>query len=122
MEIFEKLDKLTQDKTFQEAYQNVKTPEELVELYGKNGVAVPLGIAQEVLNAQSSEEELSMEKLDEVAGGGFWSFGLGEVFWGGGYLGARLAGWDKERSRRYASGCKKVGTLLGYAMDYATGT
>lgn len=119
MEIQEKINELMQNKDFAEAFENVSTPEEVVDLFGRNGVEVPLEIAQELFQPVAAEGELTEDELDDVAGGGFISSAGKAVFWGAGYLGARLAKWDKAKSRAYANKCSKLGSALGSAMDWA---
>ena len=115
MEIQAKISALMEKEEFRTAFENVTTPQEVVELFGSNGVEVPLEIAQELF--QKNEEELSMDDLDDVAGGGKYSTALGWVYYGAGYLGGRLAGWDKKQSKDYAKKCKVVGNILGYGFD-----
>ena len=121
MEIQEKINELMQDKDFVEAFQNVSAPEEVVELFGRNGVEVPLAVAQELFQPVTVEGELTENVLDDVAGGGFCGMAGKAVFWGAGYLGARLANWDAAASRSYANKCSKIGGVLGSAMDWAIG-
>ncbi len=121
MDYIKKLDELAHNESFQNEYQSVKTPDELVALFSRYGVEVPLEIAQELIESNAVDEELPEEALDQVAGGGFWGAALGDVFWGTGYIGGRLAGWDKKKSRSYANKCSTVGSFLGWALDAATG-
>lgn len=121
MEIQKKINELMQNKDFVDAFQNVSTPEEVVDLFGRNGVEVPLAIAQELFQPVAAEGELTEDALDDVAGGGFCRTAGKAVFWGAGYLGARLANWDAAKSRSYANKCSKLGGALGTAMDWAIG-
>lgn len=121
MEIQEKINELMQKQEFVEAFQAVTSPEDVVDLFGRNGIEVPIEIAQELFQPVNAEAELPEEALDNVAGGGIGSNLGSYVFWGAGYLGGRLAGWSPERSRRYASKCSKLGGVLGGAMEWAIG-
>ena len=120
--LIKKLDELAHNESFQNEYQSVKTPDELVALFSRYGVEMPLEIAQELFESNVADEELPEAALDQVAGGGgFWGTTLTGVFWGTGYIGGRLAGRDKKKSRSYANSCSKVGSFLGGALDAATG-
>lgn len=119
MTIQERINELLQDKAFAEAFANVTGPQEVVDLFGKNGIEVPYEIAEELF--KQDEEELNEDALDEVAGGGVFSTAGSVVFYGAGYLGARLAGWDKKKSKKYAKNCATVGKIIGGALDWATG-
>lgn len=122
MDNIKKLDELAHNESFQAGYQSVKTPDELVALFSRYDVEVPLEIAQELFESNGIDEELPEDALDKVAGGkGVWNSLLGGVFWGTGYVGARLAGWDKKKSMAYATGCSRIGSCLGGALDAATG-
>lgn len=115
MDIQAKISALMENEEFRNAFAEVTNAQEVVALFHDNGVEVPLEIAQELFG--NDGEELSAEELDNVAGGGKWSTGLGYVYYGAGYLGGRLAGWDKNRSKSYANKCKTVGKVLGYGFD-----
>ena len=115
MEIQAKIAVLMENEEFRTAFGNATNAQEVVDLFHANGVEVPLAIAEELF--QKEEEELSAEDLDDVAGGGKFSTALGYVYYGAGYLGGRLAGWDKQRSKNYAKKCKVVGKVLGYGFD-----
>lgn len=45
MDYIKKLDELAHNESFQNEYQSVKTPDELVALFSRYGVEVPLEIA-----------------------------------------------------------------------------
>lgn len=115
MDIQAKIAALMEQEEFRSAFEKVTNAQEVVDLFGANGVEVPLEIAQELFVQE--EEELSAEELDNVAGGGKFSTALGYVYYGAGYLGGRLAGWDKKKSKSYAKKCKVVGKVLGYGFD-----
>lgn len=119
MEIQAKIQELMENKEFVEAFGKVTNAEEVVELFGKNGVEVPLEIAQELFTQE--ENDLNEEDLDDVTGGGLISMGIGALYYGAGYLGGRIAGWDKKKSKAYAKKCKTVGGILGGALEYALG-
>ncbi len=70
-DIQEKIDTLAKDEAFVEAYEKVETPAELVELFHKHGIEVPVEIAQELFDPASLDAELSVEELENVAGGGW---------------------------------------------------
>ena len=115
MDIQAKISALMENEAFRDAFANAANAQEVVALFGANGVEVPLEIAQELF--ARNEEELSLEDLDNVAGGGKYSTALGYVYYGAGYLGGRLAGWSKSKSKNYASKCQTVGKVLGYGFD-----
>lgn len=115
MEIQAKISALMENEAFREAFANAGNAQAVVDLFGRNGVEIPLEIAQELF--APNDEELSVEDLDNVAGGGMYSTALGYVYYGAGYLGARAAGWSKSKSKNYASKCKTVGKVLGYGFD-----
>lgn len=115
MEIQAKIAALMEEEAFRTAFANAGNAQEVVDLFHANGVEVPLEIAQELFDRE--EEELSEDALENVAGGGKFSTALGYVYYGAGYLGARLAGWDKKQSKSYASKCKVVGKVIGYGFD-----
>lgn len=118
----ERINELMQSQEFTEAFQAAQTPDEVVALFGSNGIEVPVEIAQELFDASIQNCcELSEEELENVAGGVVWKKALNKVFWYAGYLGGRLAGWDPKRSASYAGKCSIAGSLLGSALDFATG-
>lgn len=121
MNIQERINELMQDSTFVEAFQAAKTPDEVVSLFGRNGIEVPVEIAQELFETNIQDCELSENALDGVAGGGAWASCLSKAYWCAGYLGGRLAGWSKKRSADYAKKCSYLGGALGGALDLATG-
>lgn len=115
MEIQNKIHNLMEEEAFRNAFKQATDAQKVVELFRNNGIEVPLEIAQELFTRE--EEELSAEDLDNVSGGGVYSAALGYVYYGAGYLGGRLAGWDKNKSKKYASKCQTVGKVLGYGFD-----
>ena len=115
MEIQAKISALMENEAFRNAFEQVANAQEVVDLFHKNGIEVPMEIAQELF--AHDEGELSADDLDNVAGGGKWSTALGYVYYGAGYLGARMAGWSKSKSRNYASKCQTVGKVIGYGFD-----
>ena len=124
MDIQERINKLMEQKEFAEAFSKTSTAQEVVDLFGRNGVEVPLEIAEELfIPAIHMDGELNEDALDDVAGGGVGSIIGGaigqQVFYGAGYLGGRLAGWSKSKSKKYASTCGKIGSVLGGAMGAA---
>ena len=116
MKIQEKINALMEQEAFAQAFQQVTTPEEVAELFGRHGVEVPLEIAKELF--EDPQGELDLEDLDNVSGGGpvgstaGGALGNG-IFFGAGYLGARLAGWSKSKSYKYAQKCGYAGSALG---------
>ncbi len=122
--IQEQINELSKDEAFVEAYKKVETPAELVELFHKHGIEVPVETAKELFAPIVLDEELSENDLENVAGGG-WAGGVigkaigGPVAFGLGYLGGRLAGWSKAKSVSYASKCEKVGEVLGAGLGGA---
>lgn len=116
MTIQEKINALMEREAFAEAFNQAASPEEVVALFGANGIEVPLEIATELF--EQPQGELDEEALDNVAGGGVVGVFIGKVvvggaYYGAGYLGGRLAGWDKARSSSYAKSCSKFGSSLG---------
>ena len=107
---------LVTNEEFKAAAGKVETVEEAVELCKAHGVEIT---GEELVEAikKSNSEELNEEALDNVAGGGKYSTALGYVYYGAGYLGGRLAGWSKSKSKNYASKCQTVGKVLGYGFD-----
>lgn len=121
MNVQERINELMQDSAFVEAFQAAKTPDEVVSLFGRNGIEVPVEIAQELFETNIQDCELSENALDGVAGGALWATFLTNAYWCAGYLGGRLAGWNKQRSAAYAQKCSYLGGALGGALDLATG-
>ena len=117
MDIQEKIRVLTEDKEFVEAFQKTTNAQEVVDLYARYDVEIPVEIAQELFEQDMCE--LNEEELNEVAGGGLISFGVSCVYYGAGYLGARLAGWSKSKSKSYAKKCKAVGSVIGKVLEWA---
>ena len=115
MDIQAKIAALMENEAFRDAFAAATNAQDVVDLFHANGVEVPLAIAEELF--QREEEELSVEDLNDVAGGGKFSTALGYVYYGAGYLGARAAGWSKSKSKNYASKCQTVGKILGYGFD-----
>ena len=115
MEIQAKIAALMENEAFRDAFAAAANAQEVVDLFHANGVEVPLAIAEELF--QKEEEELSVDDLDDVSGGGKFSTALGYVYYGAGYLGGRLAGWSKSKSKSYANKCKVVGKVIGYGFD-----
>ena len=115
MEIQDKISVLMENEAFRNAFEQAAAAQEVVDLFHSNGIEIPLEIAKELFTRE--EEELTAEELSNVSGGGKYSAALGYVYYGAGYLGGRLAGWDKNRSRKYASKCQTVGKVLGYGFD-----
>ena len=119
MEIQEKINALMEKEEFRAAFEKVACPQDVVELFGKNGVEVPLEVAQELFEpAVPDEVELTEESLADVAGGAVIGATVGAaigngIFYGAGYLGGRLAGWSKKKSAKYAKSCSKFGTSFG---------
>lgn len=120
MEIMDKINKLMENEEFRNAFAAVTDPQGVVELFGANGIEVPYNIAEELFQPELPEgEELSDEVLENVAGGFGTSAGaaIGNgIFYGAGYLGARLAGWDDKKTKQYAKVCGGVGAALGGAI------
>lgn len=91
------------DKSFVAAFNQVETPQDVVELFQKHNIDVPFALTQELLEPLHQEEsELSVDDLDSVSGGGAFGKKIGSVleygvYYGAGYLGGRLAGWSKKR-------------------------
>ena len=117
MDIQEKIRALTENEEFVEAFQKVTNAQEVVDLYARYDVQIPMEIAQELF--EKEETELNEEALDEVAGGGLISTGISWVYYGAGYVGGRIAGWDKKKSKQYAKNCKTVGKVIGTALEWA---
>lgn len=116
MDIQEKINALMEEAAFAEAFKKVTGAEDVVALFAARGITVPMALAQELFE-HPAEEELGEEALEEVSGGGPVGSALGSIigngiYYGAGYLGARLAGWDKKKSKAYA---KKCGTFGKYA-------
>ncbi len=127
MNIQEKINVLMENPAFKAAFENAASPLEVVELFGANGVEVPMAIAQELFQPLASDEELNEAALENVAGGGKLASIIGGalgngIYYGAGYLGGRLAGWDKKRSREYAKSCGKFGTTFGTLIGYVLPT
>ncbi len=122
MEIQEKINALMEKEEFVEAFKKTTTPEEVVELFGQNGIDIPHEIADELFQVQTYQtDDLSEEDLEAVAGGGPVGAMVGKaigkaVYYGAGYLGGRLAGWSKSQSKSYANKCGKVGSVIGGAI------
>ncbi|MBO7253297.1 MAG: hypothetical protein J6V25_11810 [Oscillospiraceae bacterium] len=117
MMIQEKINALMAQEAFAEAFRMATTAQEVVDLFHKHGIEVPLHIAQELFTP-TNEAELSEDDLDMVAGGGAVGKAIGSlvgggVFYGAGYIGGRLAGWSKQKSKSYAKKCSKAGNVLG---------
>lgn len=119
MDIQAKISALMEQEAFVEAFKQVEDAQDVVDLFGKHGVEVPLEIAEELFQPVEEEEgELSEEALEDVAGGGKVGKFVGKVLgygagYGAGYLGGRLAGWSKADSKKYASKCGSVMSTLG---------
>ena len=119
MDIQERINKLMEKKEFAEEFSKASNAQEVVDLFNRNGIEVPMEIAEELfIPAIHADGELSEEMLDDVAGGGSFGAAAGGaigngIFYGAGYLGARLAGWSKSKSKKYASSCGKFGSALG---------
>ncbi len=116
--IQEQINALAKDEAFVEAYKKVETPAELVALFHKHGIEVPVETAKELFAPIVLDEELSENDLESVAGGGWFGKQIGKaiggpVAFGLGYLGGRLAGWSKVKSVNYADKCEKFGAELG---------
>lgn len=123
MEIQEKISKLMENEAFVKAFEKVQTPDDVVVLFHENGVEVPLEIAEELFTPLEDEDgELSLQELNDVAGGKLFTAVLTNVYGAAGYLGGRLAGWSKKSSKAYAKKAAKVGTGFGMAFDYLLGT
>ena len=121
MNIQERINQLMEQKEFADEFSKASTAQEVVDLFGRNGVEVPVEIAQELfIPAIHAEGELDEDALSDVAGGGVGSIIGGaigqQVMYGAGYLGGRLAGWSKSKSKAYASTCGEVGKVLGGVM------
>ena len=114
----ERINELMKDEAFVAAFEKVTSPQDVVDLFHDNGVEVPLNIAQELFQPEIPEGELTDENLDQVAGGGLLSFAYENIMYGAGYLGARIAGWDKKKSQNYANKCKKFGSAYGTFMEW----
>lgn len=113
MEIQERIQKLMEVEAFRDAFAAVTNPQEVVDLFGANGIEVPYEIAEELFQPVSGEE-LSADTLDDVAGGGaVGALAGGVVFYGAGYLGGRLAGWNQSKSHKYATSCSYFGAAFG---------
>lgn len=117
MDIQEKIRVLMENEEFVEAFRSATNAQEIVELFGSNGVEVPLEIAQELF--EKEERDLNEEELDNVAGGGLISTGISWAYYGAGYLGGRMAGWSKSKSKSYAKKCKIAGKIIGTALEWA---
>lgn len=127
MNIQEKINVLMENPAFKAAFENAETPLEVVELFGANGVEVPMAIAQELFQPLAGDEELNEAALENVAGGGKLGSIVGGaigngIYYGAGYLGGRLAGWDKKKSKEYAKSCGKFGTTFGTLIGYVLPT
>lgn len=122
MDIQEKINALMEKDEFRQEFENLVDPEGVVELFGRNGVEVPLEIAEELFMPVLPEEgELSPDDLEDVAGGTWKGVKTGakigkSIFYGAGYLGGRLAGWSKSKSASYANKCSYLGVGLGGAL------
>ena len=121
MDIQERINKLMEQKEFVEEFSKACNAQDVVDLFGRNGVEVPVNIAEELfIPAIHADGELNEDALDDVAGGGLGSIIGGaigqQVMYGAGYLGGRLAGWSKSKSKSYASTCGKIGSVIGGAL------
>lgn len=118
MDIQERINKLMENEAFAEEFSKATNAKEVVELFGRNGIDVPMEIAEELfVPAIHMDGELNEDDLDKVAGGAAFAalgsaIGKG-VFYGAGYLGGRLAGWSQSKSKNYAKSCAKFGSTLG---------
>ena len=72
MNKFEKLEALQNYETFEQELAMVNTPEEMQELFAKHGVELSLEEVRELVAsvAKTNSDELSVEDLEDVAGGG----------------------------------------------------
>ena len=118
MNIQEKINSLMEKEEFRAAFEQVTSAQEVVDLFGSHGVEIPVDIAMELFEVVPDGDELSEQKLEDVAGGGTIGAGIGGaigngIYYGAGYLGGRLAGWSKKRSADYAKSCGKFGTAFG---------
>ena len=119
MDIQEKINQLMEQKEFAEEFSKATNAQEVVALFGRNGVEVPAEIAEELfVPSIHMDGELGEDALDDVAGGGSFGAAVGGaigngIFYGAGYLGGRLAGWSKSKSKEYAKSCGKFGSALG---------
>lgn len=119
MDIQEKINALLADEAFVEAYNQLKTPKELIVLFQQNGVEVTEEIAMEMFEPIAQEEcELSEDDLDNVSGGGAFGAQIGSsigfgAFYGGGYITARSMGWSKKKAKAYAKQCGGLGSVIG---------
>ncbi len=67
------------------------------------------------------ENELSETELEQIdAAGKVGALLCGIVgngiYYGAGYTGARLAGWNKKKAKSYAKSCSQFGTVIGSAF------
>ncbi len=116
--IQEKIDALAKDEAFAEAYKKVETPAELVALFHKHGIEVPVEIAQELFEPIVLDEELSEDDLENVAGGGLLGGKIGKIIggavgYGCGYVISRSTGHSQKESLHIAKVCGKVGAVDG---------
>ena len=113
MDIQERINKLMENEAFAEEFSKATNAKEVVELFGRNGIDVPMEIAEELfVPAIHMDGELNEDDLDKVAGGAAFAalgsaIGKG-VFYGAGYLGRRLAGWSQSKSKNYAKAWAKA--------------
>lgn len=126
MDIQERINKLMEKQEFVDEFSKACSAQEVVELFGRNGIEVPMDIAEELfIPAIHADGELNEDALDDVTGGGLGSIIGGaigqQVFYGAGYLGGRLAGWSKSKSKSYASTCGKFGNVMGSAIGFLIG-
>ena len=107
MDIQERINKLMEQKEFAEAFSKTSTAQEVVDLFGRNGVEVPLEIAEELfIPAIHMDGELNEDALDDVAGGvsvtALWVFStaakgikkIAKTCWN---AGKKLANWEDDR-------------------------
>lgn len=119
MDIQNKISELMANEAFVAEFSSATTPQDVVDLFGKNGVEVPVALAEELFDPTLyAEGELPEDMLDDVSGGGKWGKCIGKAlgkaaYYGAGYLGAKLAGYSKEESKKYAKKCGVVGGFLG---------
>ena len=67
----EKLEKLLEDPSFQDAVSKAASAEEVSALLAQHGIQIAPEELHEIITKMESESELSEDELDDVAGGSY---------------------------------------------------
>jgi len=104
MNIEEKMNALMGNEEFERAFEQVKNADDVVALYARYGVEVPVEIAQELFESvPTTDSELLESDLENVAGGGIIrAYVYSAIGWGLGYCNRYVYSRVKGDSRRVA--------------------